>query len=1295
MTNYKKYASLHNHTEYSNLRLLDSINKVKKMIDKAIDMGLSGLAFTDHEALCSHVEAVQYYEQKVKAGLNPSDFKLILGDECYLVPDACNEEKQKFYHFIILAKNEKGYRQLKEISSTAWENVFSYKGMDRVPLKQSQLKKIVGDNKGNLIGSTACIGGQLGQMILAMDEAEKLNDDANALKMKNEIISFITYCIDIFGSDDFYLEVQPSNQKDQIIVNERIKSIAKAFGLKIIYTTDSHFLGAEDRFIHKAYLNSQDGDREVDDFYATAYMMEQDEIKTFLDVTFSAEEFAEMTNNTIEIADKVEVYPLFQKQIIPSVSVKQYPVSENIFGDENREYINNMLTSEYDQDRYWVNTCINALHEKDKFNDLYLTRLNMEAKELWDISPILGERMTKYYNTMQKIIEITWDAGDSLVGPARGSATGYLSCYLLGITQLDPIEWNLPHWRHLTATRPELPDIDFDTQAMRRAQILQAVKDFFGSSNVLSIATFGTEGAKSSTITACRGYRDNGEHKEEGIDHDFALYLSGMIPTERGSQWPLRDVLYGNEEKGRKPVNAFRREAEQYEGLIDIMLFIEGIVNKRSVHASGVYIYNNGFLEHNALMKAPSGQAITQFNMNDSDYMGSLKYDFLTIEALDKIRVALDLLLEDGAIEYKGSLKNTYESYIHPDVLDYETQEMWDLMGSGEVINLFQFDTPVGAQCAKKIKPHSLVDAASANSLMRLMADQGAEQPADRYLRMKKNIQLWYDEMNSYGLTKEEVEILEPHYLPVYGTPNTQEDMMETLMNPKITNFDLLLANKARKIVAKKKTKEVAGFEELFYEKGQEQGCRKEFSTYIWNTCIKPQLGYSFSRNHTTPYTAIALQELNLYHTYPSIYWNTACLTVNAGSGDEDAEGKSTDYAKVASAIGDITSRGVKVSLADINDSGFGFKPNMQTNEIIFGLKGMNNVGDDVVRSIIAGRPYKSLDDFMERTKVNKQGMIALIKGGAFDKIEGCNRQEIMMKYITQTADLKKKLTLQNFNGLINAGLVPDELSFEVRVFNFNKVLKSNCKVGEYYALPEPCMKFYDEFFDTDILTIVSNYPAILQTTWDRMYKKVMDTAREWLKANQADVLQAYNNTLYMAEWDKYCQGSLSAWEMESVCFYYHPHELANVNSVKYGLAQFSDLPYEPEVDYYFKRGGKDIPIFKLTRIVGTVLGKNKTKATVQLLTTDGVVNVKFRMDAFARLDKQLSEKQSDGTKKVTEKSWFKRGSKIMITGFRREDTFVAKKYAKTAGHTVYKIDSVLDDGDILIRSNRIGEDFE
>lgn len=1252
-------------------------------------MGLQGFCITDHECLSAHVQAIQIYKQLLKEGKITEDFKLGLGDEIYLVDEVNPEGGQPngFTHFILVAKNEEGHRLIREISSQAWANSFHGKGMERVPVTKEELKNIIGNNKGNIIATTACLGGELAKLTLKMIDAEGKDEFDKVMEYKTKINAFILFCKEMFG-EDFHIEVQPSNDKNQIAYNKRVMGIANFYSVKTVYATDSHFLKKEDRFIHKSFLNSKEGEREVDDFYATAYMMDAEEMfNDYFSKYMTLDEFNAMGQRTRDIGHQIEFYDLHKQQFIPEVEVTKYDKSDGIRG---YEYLTNMLNSEYDQDRYWVNECVNSLKEKDKLNNQYLKRLDDEAKELWKISENMGLRMTSYYNTMKFIIELTWDKGDSLVGPARGSATGFLSCYLLEITQLDPIQWNLPHWRHLTETRPELPDIDFDTQAMRRKQILQAVKDVFGNQNVLNIATFGTEGTKSSCLTACRGYRS--EEFPDGIDVDTGQYLTSMIPSERGQLWSLSDVVYGNPSKDRRPVHSFVKEVGQYEGLLDIMLRIEGMVNKRSIHASGVYIYNNGFLDYNAMMKAPNGLEITQWGMNDSDYMGSLKYDFLTIEALDKIRVALDLLEQDDVIQNQGSLKATYDKYLHPDVLNYEDEDMWDLMGSGEVINLFQFDTAVGSQCAKKVKPHSLVDAASANSLMRLMGEKDGEQPVDRYIRMKNNIQLWYDEMKSYGLTKEEVAILEPHYLPVYGTPNTQEDMMETLMNEKITNFDLVLANKARKIVAKKKADDVAGFIEIFYSKGGECGNREVFLKYIWDSCIKPQLGYSFSRNHTTPYTTIALQELNLYKLYPSIYWNTACLTVNAGSADEGAEDKkSTDYAKIATAIGDIMSRGVVVSLADINESGFGFKADVKRDRIIFGLKGINNVGDDLVHEITQNRPYANIEDFMTKVNINKQAMVALIKGGAFDELEG-SRIEVMRKYLWSTCDKKKRLTLQNFNGLIEAGLIPDELDFERRTFNFNKYLKAICKKGLEYNLDEAAFNFYSRFFDTDELSVANGKPCLDAKYWDKCYKKVMDKARDWVKANHDSTLETYNNMIFQREWDKYANGNLSTWEMESLCFYYNEHELSHVNRSKYGISNFGDLPAEPLVDYFFKKGGKEIPIYKLDKIVGTCIGKNKTKGTVSLLTTDGVVTVKFRPEYFAMFDKQMSEKQTDGSKKIVEKSWFNRGSMIMLTGMRRGDQFIPKKYSKTVTHQLYKIDEVTEDGDIKIRSERYGE---
>lgn len=452
----KAYFSLHNHTEYSNLRLLDSINKVRGMFARAIELGLQGFAITDHECLSAHIQAIQVYKELLKEGKITEDFKLGLGDEIYLVDDETSEGDKPFgfTHFILVAKNKKGHRLIREISSTAWLNSYHGKGMERVPISKKQLKEIIGQDKGHIVATTACLGGELAKLTLKMIESEKSNEIAKANGYKAKINEFMLFCKEVFG-EDFHIEIQPSKAKEQIMYNQRVMSIAKFYGVKTVFATDSHFLKSEDRFIHKSFLNSKEGEREVDDFYATAYMMSAEEMfNDYFSEYMSIDEFNEMSQRTRDIGHQIEFYDLYQPQFIPEVEVTKYDKSDRIRG---YEFLEKMFSSDFEQDRYWANECVNSLKEKDLLNNQYLKRLNDEAKELWNISHNMGLRMTSYYNTMKFIIELTWDKGDSLVGPARGSATGFLSCYLLGITQLDPIQWNLPHWRHLTETRPELP----------------------------------------------------------------------------------------------------------------------------------------------------------------------------------------------------------------------------------------------------------------------------------------------------------------------------------------------------------------------------------------------------------------------------------------------------------------------------------------------------------------------------------------------------------------------------------------------------------------------------------------------------------------------------------------------------------------------------------------------------------------------------------------------------------------------------------------------------------------------
>ena len=408
---------------------------------------------------------------------------------------------------------------------------------------------------------------------------------------------------------------------------------------------------------------------------------------------------------------------------------------------------------------------------------------------------------------------------------------------------------------------------------------------------------------------------------------------------------------------------------------------------------------------------------------------------------------------------------------------------------------------------------------------------------------------------------------------------------------------------------------------------------------------------------------------------------------------------KATDYSKIAKALGEIMAAGIKVSLVDINKSQYSFIPDAENNQILFGMKALSNVGGPVIEEIKAGRPYVSFTDFLNRCPVKKNAMVSLIKGGAFDNLEkewakelGVHpRYLIMTYYLSKTSEPKSKLTLQNFNGLLEKGLIPDSLDHQKKVFSFNKYLKANCKVGKYYVFNDVCSDFYNRHYNPDKVEIINGCLCILQTTWEKIYKAEMDTARNWLKEHQEETLQEFNHILFMEEWNKYAQGNLSSWEMEALCFYYHAHELANIDCFKYGIVNFFSLPSQPVVDYFFKRNGKDIPIYKTYKIIGTVISKNDNKSSVSLLTPNGVVDVKFTKEYYAMFARQISEKQEDGKKKVMEKGWMTRGTKLMITGIRRDDQFVAKTYSHTPTHQIYKINVVNNGRDMELVHDRYG----
>ena len=459
------------------------------------------------------------------------------------------------------------------------------------------------------------------------------------------------------------------------------------------------------------------------------------------------------------------------------------------------------------------------------------------------------------------------------------------------------------------------------------------------------------------------------------------------------------------------------------------------------------------------------------------------------------------------------------------------------------------------------------------------------------------------------------------------------------------------------------------------------------------------------NQSHTLAYSLVGLQELNLAFKYPTIFWNCACLISDSGgqiiNNEDDEEennynclneneeiedekkkkNSSVNYGKIATAIGQIQSQNIKVTPPNINKSGYTFLPDIENNTIIYGIKGISRIGDNLVDTIIKNRPYNSIEDFLDKVKVNKTQMINLIKSGTFDSFG--ERTDIMSKYIHSICGEKQRLTLQNMPGLIKYDcLDKEELGLKIKIFNFNKYLKKN-KVGDFYNLDNIAFSFYEKHFDMDILYYKEdNTILISQKEWDKIYKKEMDTVRNYLKIHKEELLADLNNKLYQEMYDKYALGNISKWEMDSISFYYHEHELSNLKNEVYNIVDFFKMPEEPQINRMIEIKGRQIPLYNLSRIAGTVLDKDKTKNTITLLTATGVVKVKIYKPQFTKYDKQISEKLPDGTKTIIEKSWFMRGNKLMIVGIRRGQDFVPKIY-KNSGYKTpfFLIENVDKDG--------------
>lgn len=445
-------GSLHNHTDYSNLYLRDSINTIEGLIDTAIALGHKVIAITEHETVSNAIKIEKYYN-KIKE--KHPDFKVIRGNEIYLCRDELTKDnfikgQDKFYHFILLALDAIGHEQIRELSTRAWMRSWKTGKMARRPIYYQDLIDIIGANPGHVVGATACLGGFLDNKLLQYNE----NPDP---ALWNNILGWCLSMQSIFGKGNFLLELQPSKYKEQKIANAGLLKLSEELDIPYIITTDSHYARPEDAPIHEAFLNSQEGEREVKSFYATTYLMSGNELNEFIE-----EEIIAKANETIaEVAARAQDYSLMKPLVIPSL-VWNEPTLKTIPDVYFKKIpsLKKFVESSFNGDNVLARAIVEKLESDARLQTQKIyDEVEINLQMTWESSEVNNAHWSAYFLNLQKIIEVCWNSG-TLVGCGRGSGVGFILLYLLDIIQINPL-WEttkLYPWRFLNPSRVSVLD---------------------------------------------------------------------------------------------------------------------------------------------------------------------------------------------------------------------------------------------------------------------------------------------------------------------------------------------------------------------------------------------------------------------------------------------------------------------------------------------------------------------------------------------------------------------------------------------------------------------------------------------------------------------------------------------------------------------------------------------------------------------------------------------------------------------------------------------------------------------
>ncbi len=996
----QKYVHLHVHTQYS---LLDGQASIENLVDKAISDGMPALAITDHGNMFGIKEFFNYAKKKngaTKKAIKAAEAKLseardagnadeaaaqeaeieklkkkyvkpIIGCEMYVANGRLTEHSDKKdtgRHLVVLAKNKTGYKNLIKLVSKAWtDGFYSHPRTDKHELEA---------HKEGLIISSACLGGEIPRLLLQGNDEEADRQ--------------VRWWHDTFG-DDYYIELQRhkatvprANHQTyelQISIEQKLIALAKKYGIKVIATNDSHFVNEEDAEAHDRLICLATN-KFVDDETRMLYS-KQEWFKTTQEMNEVFSDMPEVLANTLEIADKVEEYDIDHAPIMPNFAIpeefgteeeyRRRLTEEDLFNEFTRDENGNVVLSE------------EAAHEKIRklggYEKLY--RIKFEADYLRKIAyegaakryglplaPEIDERINfelhimktmgfpGYFLIVEDFIRVGREELGVSIGPGRGSAAGSVVAYCLGITQIDPLKYDLLFERFLNPDRISLPDIDIDFDDDGREDVLRYVTQRYGEANVAHIITYGTMAAKSAIKDVARVGR-----LPIPESNRLARMVPAHMPVVNGKE--LKPTLKNCYEY----VDDFKRElAGDNRQIIETLKYarqLEGNVRNFGVHACGVIICRDDITDwvpvSTATDKKDGKILVTQYEGRVIEDTGLIKMDFLGLKTLSIIKEAV------------SNIRHTRGIDLDIDNIPIDDKNTYDLYSRGATIGTFQFESTGMQRYLRELRPTAFEDLIAMNALYR---PGPMDYIPDFIARKHGDSPIVYD-----------IPEMEMYLKDTYGVTVYQEQVM--LLSRLLADFTRGESDTLRKAMGKKLIDKMNELKGKFLAGGQKKGHDPKVLEKIWADWEK-FASYAFNKSHATCYSWVAFQTAYLKANYPSEYM-AAVLSRNL-----------SDIAKLSFYMDECKAMRITVKGPDVNESFSSFSVN-SNGDIRFGLSAIKGVGANVVSDIIQtrekGGPFKDIYDFVERVpsgSVNRRVLDNLVLAGAFDCFPEHKREDLM-----------------------------------------------------------------------------------------------------------------------------------------------------------------------------------------------------------------------------------------------------------------------------------------------------------